>query len=147
MLNEQQRPGINSNESKPAEIIQIANSKVKPFAAFFTKFNHDWSLTLARALAYSLLTTMFPITLALLSILGLALGALDPHAQDMLITHLQTVFPKVISSGDVIKTIIHQLARVSGILGVIAVILALFTGSRLFLLIEQCFNKIGRAHV
>ncbi|HKV03240.1 MAG TPA: YhjD/YihY/BrkB family envelope integrity protein [Ktedonobacteraceae bacterium] len=140
MINRERGPDINTKAQKLSEVIQPVDKKVKPFTAFLTKFTHDWSLTLARALAYNLLTAMFPIALALLSILGIALGRLDPHAQDTLITHLQAIFPHVISSGDVIKTILHQLAKVSGVLGVIAVVLAIFTGSRLFILIERCFN-------
>src|SRR5438270_7711109 len=139
-------PINNIKEQGTAEVIATVNKQVKPLAAFMTKFNNDWSLVLAGALAYSLLIAMFPIALALLSILGLALGALDPNAQNTLITHLQAIFPKVISSGDVIKTIINQLAKISGVLGVIAVILAIFSGSRLFLVIERCFNIIYRLH-
>jgi membrane protein len=59
---------------------------------------------------------------------------------------MQSSLPSVIKSGDLIGTAVKQLAKISGILGVSAVILAIFTGSRLFLLIEQCFNIIYRTH-
>jgi len=159
MMNEQQGSGSDVNKLKPTEVIQSVDATIKPdalvqttretikpYAAFLSKFSHDWSQTLARALAYSLLTTMFPISLAILSTLGLALGALDSHAQAALISRMQAALPSVISSGDLIQTALKQLSKISGILGVIAVILAIFTGSRLFLLIEQCFNIIYRTH-
>jgi membrane protein len=158
-MNEQQGPGVDINKLKPAEVkqsvdekikpealVESTNEKFKPYTAFLSKFNHDWSQTLARALAYSLLTTMFPITLVILSTLGIAIGTLDSHAQAALITRMQSALPSVISSGDLIQTALTQLAKISGILGVISVILAIFTGSRLFLLIEQCFNIIYRTH-
>ena len=71
MINREQGPDINTKEQKLSEVIQPVDKKIKPFTAFLTKFTHDWSLTLARALAYNLLTAMFPIALALLSILGI----------------------------------------------------------------------------
>jgi membrane protein len=144
MMNGKHEPDINTEEQKLSEVVQTVDTEIKPLKAFFTKFNHDWSLTLARALAYNLLTAIFPIALAMLSILGIVVGALDPHVQDDLIARLQTIFPSVISSGDVIRTILHQLSKISGVLGIIAVVLAIFTGSRLFLLIERCFNIIYR---
>lgn len=145
------RNGEQSSDSTPEkqelpEVVQVVNENVKPYTAFFTKFNNDWSLTLARALAYNLLTAMFPIALVLLAVLGIILGGLDPHAEATLVAHLQGIFPKGISSGDLISTVLHQLSRVSGVLGVIAILLALFTGSRLFILIEKCFTIIYRLH-
>ncbi len=145
-MNEQQGSGIDLHKLKPTEIVQNVDEKVKPYAAFLSKFSHDWTSTLARALAYSLLTTMFPITLVILSILGLAISSLAPQAQGVLVSHMKSAIPSVISSGDLISTALKQLGKVSGILGVISVILAIFTGSRLFLLIEQCFNIIYRTH-
>src|SRR5215467_6915228 len=41
---------------------------------FLDKFNNDWSMMFAGSLAYSLLTAIVPILLAILSVLGFVLG-------------------------------------------------------------------------
>jgi len=117
MRNGNQGSDMPPKEPELSEVVQAVDQNIRPITAFFTKFNHDWSLTLARALAYNLLTAMFPLALVLLSVLGLALRGLDPHAEDALIVHLQGIFPQGIASGDVIRTVLHQLARISGVLG------------------------------
>src|SRR5205085_636773 len=127
-----------------AGLVQTVEKDTKPLQEFFTKFGNDWSMTLAAALAYNLLTAIFPIAVALIAIAGLILGTLDPHAQDQLIAAIQGVFPSAIHSGDLIKTILQQLAKASGFLGIIAVLVAVFGGSRLFILIEGCFDIIYR---
>jgi membrane protein len=146
IMSEQQEAGINTNKPKPTEFVQSANEKVKPYTAFLGKFSHDWSSTLAGALAYNLITTMFPIALAALSVLGLVIGTLNPQNYSALVINMQDAIPSVINSGDLIQTALNQLAKISGILGVISVLLAIFTGSHLFRLIERCFNIIYRTH-
>jgi hypothetical protein len=60
-MNEQNGPGIDTHKLKPGEILQSVDEKikpgeliknasvpVKPFAAFFSKFSHDWTPTLAK---------------------------------------------------------------------------------------------------
>src|SRR5947209_592491 len=125
-------------------LAQAVKKDRKSLQEFFTKFGNDWSMTLAAALAYNLLTAIFPIAVALIAIAGFILGTLDPHAQDQLIAAIQGAFPSAINSGDLIKTILQQLAKASGLLGTIAVLVAVFGGSRLFILIEGCFDIIYR---
>lgn len=146
MSREKQIPDIDAIDQELPEGIQAANQEVKPPTTFFPKFRHDWSPILARALAYNLLTAMFSIGLVLLSVPGIVLRRLDPHMQDELITHLQDIFPRAIASGDAISTFFHQLSTVSDVLGIIVIVLAIFTVSRLFILIERCFNIIYRLH-
>ena len=146
MAHDKQVPDINAPGEKFPEVIQSINEEVKSQITFLSKFRHDRSLILAKALAYSLLTAMFSIPLVLLSILGIVLGGLGPHVQDELIIHLKGIFPRAIASGDIIRTIFHQLSRVSSASGIIVIILAIFVGSRLFVLIEKCLNIIYRSH-
>lgn len=140
MTTDTQAAATNTKHHKFPEIKRLT----EPLKAFFTKFNNDWSTNLAAALAYNLLTAIFPIALALLSILGLLLSGLDAHAQDMLIASIQSSFPTAVSSPDIAKTILHQLAKASGILGIIAILGAIFGGSRLFILLEGLFDLFYR---
>lgn len=134
----------NTKQSTSSELVNTVQKDTKPLQEFFTKFSNDWSMNLAAALAYNLLTAIFPIAVALLAIGGLILGGLDPHGQDNLIKAIQSVFPSTIQSADVIRTILRQLAKASGFLGIIAILVAIFGGSRLFILLEGCFDLIYR---
>lgn len=139
-----------ADSKQPPGIVQAAQKDVQhvekhaqPLLAFFTKFNNDWVMNLSAALAYNLLTAIFPIAVAILAILGFILGQLSPSTMDNITTALQNVFPSTISSNkDLFKTLTEQLARVSGPLGIIALAIAIFGGSRLFTLMEGCFDII-----
>src|SRR5260221_7454291 len=130
-----------TKQNRPTQVIQNVDKEVKPLREFFTKFNNDWVLNFSGALAYSLLMSMFPIAIGLLSILGFFLGSLGPQAQAQLIQSILQVLPSQhgISAG-VVQQINTQLAKNAGVLGIIAVILALFNGSRLFIQIEAFFS-------
>jgi membrane protein len=121
--------------------VQIVEKDIKPFAEFLLKLGNDWSLTLAASLAYHLLVAMFPIAIVLLSIFGLF-----PGTRQFFIQQIKKVFPEPLSSTDVVSTILHKLPTTSGIIWLIAILIAVFTGSRLFALIEGCFNIIYQVH-
>src|SRR5690349_182194 len=144
MATKTQRPATSKKQDTSSELVQTVQKDAKPLQEFFTKFGNDWSMTLAAALAYNLLTAIFPIAVALIAIVGFILGTLQPNAQDQLIAAIQKAFPSAINSGDLIKTILQQLSKASGPLGVIAVLVAVFGGSRLFILLEGCFDIIYR---
>jgi YihY family inner membrane protein len=129
-------------ENAPEKVIDTAKKDTKPIMGFLTKFNNDWSMNLSAALAYNLLMAIFPIAIAVLSILGLILGGLSPTAYAAVKSQILHVFPSVISSQGIIDSISLQLKRSSGIFSIIAIILALFNGSRLFILMEGCFGII-----
>ncbi len=125
-----------------AKVAKTAKKDVKPLQQFLTKFNNDWVMNFSAALAYNLLMAIFPIAIALLAILGLVLGGLNPQAFQNLSNQLTHAFPGTLSSPGVVQSITMQLHRDSGILGIIAIVLAIFNGSRLFILIEGCFGII-----
>jgi membrane protein len=136
-----------TKQNRPTQVIQNVDKEVKPLREFFTKFNNDWVLNFSGALAYSLLMSMFPIAIGLLSIIGFFLGSLGPQAQAHLIQSILQVLPSQngVSAG-VVKQINTQLAKNAGVLGIIAVILALFNGSRLFIQMEAFFSIIYHVH-
>lgn len=124
------------------KVAKTAEKDVKPLQQFLTKFNNDWVMNFSSALAYNLLMAIFPIAIAVLAILGLIIGNLNPSAYANLTTQLMQAFPGTLSSKGVIDSITMQLHKDSGILGIFAIVLAIFNGSRLFILIEGCFGII-----
>jgi membrane protein len=118
------------------------NRHVQRLLSFVTKFNNDWSMTLSGSLAYSLLLSTIPIIAALLSILGLLLANAGHQAYENVVQALTDALPAVLDPAAIVTGILQNLERSSGILGVIAVLSALFFGSRLFILIEGCFAII-----
>ncbi len=145
-MSTQQQDTISTEKQNNTSGLHAAATPVKSLAAFWKKFSNDWSFNLAAALAYNLLMSIFPIALALLAILGLVVGTLNHAAYVQLINTITHNLPSAISTniqGTLAKQQ-HQLALDSTILGIIAIVLALFNGSRLFTLIEGCFGIIYR---
>ncbi len=128
------RPGA-SSRARLEKIVQRAQ-------AFFVKFNNDWVMNLAAALAFNLLTAMAPLAVALLALPGLLLGKAEVRMY--LSQVILSIFPRMTASPELIDALLRQLNRVSGPLGVVSVLIALFTGSRLFVLLEGCFGIIYR---
>ncbi len=107
--------------------------------AFYNKFNNDWVMGFASALAFNLITAILPMLIAIVAIVGFTIRNLDPLAEQQLINHLQNIFP---ASGNFLSIAFASLKRNVGILTVIAILLALFGGSRLFVSMEGYFDII-----
>src|SRR6266699_6669462 len=107
--------------------------------AFYNKFNNDWVMGFASALAFNLITAILPMLIAIIAIVGFTVGSLDPAVEQQLISHLQSLFP---SSDTFLNFAFASLKRSAGILGIIAVSLGLFGGSRLFVSMEGYFDVI-----
>lgn len=114
---------------------------VKTFGEFWLKFLNDWILNFASGLAYSLLMAMVPMVVALAATLGFVQGELDHSAQQALITYLSGLFPAVLGP-DVLKPALVLLDKNAGWLGIGAIILAFYNGSRLFATMENYFAII-----
>lgn len=141
-----------ASETKESEnIIQrVATSKLvqeaKPTQAFFQKFSNDWSFIFAGSLAYSFLTALFPILIALIAILGFVLGG-QKTSQEFILSQIQHAIPSFATQGsqrDLFLSISKQLSASAGILAIVSVLLAIFGGSRLFVAIENCLDLIYR---
>jgi len=131
----------NAKQHGATGALQAVQKDTRPLREFITKFNNDWSMNLSAALAYNLLMAIFPIALAILAILGLVLGSLSPTEYSKLQVQILHTLPVSTPPGTV-NSITKQLANSSSILGIIAVVLALFNGSRLFILMEGIFGII-----
>ncbi len=144
MASETQSAAHTSKHAATTRLIQTAEKDVKPLQTFFQKFNNDWSFVFAGSLAYSLLTALFPIIIALIAILGFVLGG-DQRSQEFILSSIQQAIPSFASQGsqhDLFLSISKQLSASAGILAIISVLLAIFGGSRLFVSIENCLDLI-----
>jgi len=128
---------------------QDTKKGVKSLMGFFNKFNNDWVMNFASALAFNLITAILPILIAILGVAGLIVGHLDPTAESQLIQHIQQIFPSSgksgtsgTSGGAFVQLALTQLNKSAGILVIIAVLLAIFGGSRLFISMEGYFDII-----
>jgi YihY family inner membrane protein len=132
----------------PKKFVSNVQQDAKPLQAFLTKFSNDWSMTFASTLAYSLLTAMLPIAVAIFGILGLILGSNSVLAHDIA-QQLAQIVPTQNPGGAsatqlAINLALHQLNKNAGFLLLIAILLALFGGSRLFVTVEGCLDIIYR---
>src|SRR5207248_6914991 len=75
-------------------------------------------------------------------IFGFVVGKLAPTSKSNLISSIQGVFPQQIQSGNLIETALNSLNHNAGPLAIIAVLLAIFGGSRLFVTLEGYFDII-----
>ncbi len=139
-----------TKESKPKEDLQkITSSKpvekteqeARPIKQFIAKFNNDWVMNFASGLAFNTLTAIFPILVALIAIFGLLVGG-NPAAQHQLINGIQSIFPQQIQKGNLLQPVFNSLNRNAGPLLIIAILTALFGGSRLFISMEGYFDII-----
>src|SRR5579884_3699986 len=142
MVTKAAKPSTDTKQDKPAEVAQTAKKEAKSLKDFFTKFSNDWVMNFSAGLAYNVLTAIFPIVIAIISIAGLLVGALDPAAKTNLIASLSKALPPPLNSGNVLGPALNQLSKNAGFLGVIAILLAIFGGSRLFVTMEGYFDVI-----
>jgi len=141
MTTKSQELHTDTQHNRATGALRTVGKDVKPLQQFWTKFNNDWAMNLSGMLAYNLLMAMLPIAIALLSILGLILGRLDPTGYTNLVHNIQGILPAQVST-DTIKSITNQLKNDAGFIGLIAILLAIWNGSRLFVNIEGCFGFI-----
>lgn len=125
-------------EVTSSEPVKNIEKQAKPFQQFLMKFNNDGTMMFSGVLAYNLMLAMFPILIALIAILGFTLGKLDPSAVDSITNKIAGLFPQ---SSTAVKQIINsattQLVKSAGLFAILALLTAVFGGSRLFIVIEQ----------
>jgi YihY family inner membrane protein len=137
-----QASALDTKHEVVTEAEQTPKKEVKTLKEFFTKFNNDWVMNFASGLAFNLLTSIFPIVIAIISIAGFFVGSLDPTGKQMLIQQITNAFPPPISNQNVLEPALNSLSKQAGILSIIAILLAIFGGSRLFVSMESYFDII-----
>jgi len=118
----------------------------KRSAGFINKFNNDWTMQSAGALAYNLMVAIVPIALAIIAIFGFTVGVLDPNAQNQLINGIEKAFPSGSFSKEILQVVFTALKRNAGFLTILAILTSIFGGSRLFIAIEGCFDITYRTY-
>jgi len=143
MATETVRQPESQKHQRISRILKTLDKKTKPFQEFWTKFNNDWSWNNAAGLAFNLILSIFPLVIALLALIGFFVGRLDPVAyHDFTTRKLHDLFPAVTSSQNIIQPALRQLTKDSGILGIFAIVVSIFNGSRLFMFLQGCFDLI-----
>jgi YihY family inner membrane protein len=136
---ESSRPTVPQNTSDAG---QAAKKNVKSLQAFWTKFSNDWVMTFAAGLAFNLITAIFPIAIAIIAIAGFIFNSFDPSIQSHLITSIESAFPPPLNQSNILGPAITTLSKNANFLLIVAVIFAIFGGSRLFITIEGYFAII-----
>ncbi|QBD82727.1 YihY/virulence factor BrkB family protein [Ktedonosporobacter rubrisoli] len=131
-----------AKEASSSPPIKTITKDIHPLQLFITKFNNDWSMNLAGLLAYNLLMAMLPISIAILGIFGLILGN-NPDLLHNITSQSASILPNA-ASRQALDLATEQIRKNAGILLIIAILLALFGGSRLFITLEGCLNLIYR---
>jgi len=135
------------------QIREIIDSKVRqlrerfaPLVAFWTKINNDWIFNWAAGLAYTLLTSIFPILLVILALGGFILGTLSLSSLAQLESVLASGLPGGASGagGEIVNAALQQLNRSAGFFLLIGVLGSIIAGSGLFLSLESVFGIVFR---
>ncbi len=142
MANDLQELATYKRKEPFSSAIHTFKKNGRPLVALWIKFNNDWSWNNAAGLAYNLLLAIFPIVIALISLLGLFLGTLAPGVFHDDINKLTVTFSTLSEAKPFVVAAFTQVKREAGVLGVIAAILAVFNGSRLFIFMEGCLDII-----
>lgn len=109
--------------------------------AWWTKVNNDWVFNLAGMLAYNFLMSVFPILLVILAVVGFIIGNLAPSQQASFEASLNSALP---GGHTIVAAVTKQLSRSAGILLIVGIVTAAYAGSRLFIVLENCFGIIFR---
>ncbi len=127
--------------------------RIAPLMAFWTKISNDWVFDFSGELAYSFLMSIFPILIAILGIIGLVLGAISPAAKEQVITSVgngvANALPQAGAGGQsighsIVSQVLANFTQSAGVLFVFGLVVALFTGSRIFVTLEKHFGVIFR---
>lgn len=144
MATNKQTPPIKADHSKSTGVLQVAGKGFQAFQAFWAKINNDWIFNFASGLAYTLIVALIPIIIAIIALAGLIYGGLDPTVKADIIKFIQNAFPQPIPSEEIVSLALNSLNKSAGILGIIAIVIAVIGGSGLFLTMEGYFDIIYR---
>ena len=108
----------------------------------FNKFNNDWTMNLVAMVAYNVLTSFFPLLLALLTLLVL-LPVVSDNIHSIAI-QLNQILPSNVRDSINVESLIKSVHSAGGILTVISIATLLWGGSNLIGSIESAFAVIYR---
>ncbi len=111
---------------------------------FLQKFANDWTMNLTSMFTYSLITTIFPLLLGILTIASLILGILSPSSFDGVVSGINGALPQNFKAVIDVKLLAGGLKSSTGILAVVSLAGLVFTGSNLFTNLENAFSVYFR---
>lgn len=121
--------------------LNTVKSDVNTVGGFWTKVSNDAIFNLAAMLAYNLLMSAFPILLVILAIGGFVLSTVSPNGQANLEHSIGGALP---GGSALFVNVQHNLTHSAGVLLVVGIVLAIISGSGLFLTMEWTFGIVYR---
>jgi membrane protein len=117
---------------------------VNTIKTFAQKFANDWSMNMVSLLTYNLITTIFPILLAILTGASFVLGILSPHAFQEVVTKMSSTLPSSLSAAINMKALLKNLVHLTGPRAIISLVSLIWGGSNLFSSMENVFSIFFR---
>lgn len=118
--------------------------------ALWTKFDRDWGWNLARLLAFTLLEAQFAVLCLVLVVLALVVRLLGPNQEQAVIRYTVGLLPDRITYSAALA-FEHSLRHTSAIFLVLGALIALWYGSRFFVVMESClcviFQRLSRPYI
>ena len=111
---------------------------------FAQKFSNDWSMNMVSLLTYNLLTTIFPLLLAILTAALYVLGSLSPQAFHEVVTKMSSALPSSMTGAINLNTLQKSLVHITGPLTLISLAGMVWGGSNLFSSMENVFSIVFR---
>lgn len=132
-----------ANEKIVVRVRRVGAQQTKTLRGIWAKLNEDWTFNFSAMLAYSYLAALAPVVLALLAIGSLALNLLAPTVYNAFVQSLASNFPSGLGEPLTIAAI-AALRQEAGLLLTIAILAAVYGGSRLFVALDDVFAIIYR---
>lgn len=131
----------------PRDIARHARTRLRSALSlaweFWQKANNDWIFNLAATLAYNFLISIIPIALLLLAVAGYLVGNIQPGGATALQHTIAGVFPNNLGAS-LISAVARHLRDSAPFFFILGIGTSLFTGSGLFVGIENCFGVVFR---
>lgn len=112
------------------------------FSRFFLKLVYDWSFSLSALVAYYLLISLLPLILSIFAVISLIFSD-HGQFQDQIRNRLIKYFPEQ-GLAEVVDALLSSLSNRATFVLVVSLLVSLFTGSRLFVGLDDVLTIIYR---
>lgn len=121
-------------------------ARIQPALDFWQKVSNDWVFNMAAMIAYNMLMSIFPLLLVLIAIAGFIVGTISPASRAQLISSLADALPGGASGagGAIVTGVANNLTKTAGVSLIVGLVTAIYSGSRLFTLLESAFSVVFR---
>ncbi|HLZ23595.1 MAG TPA: YihY/virulence factor BrkB family protein [Ktedonobacterales bacterium] len=134
--------GDATSEQRPGLMTRL-KPRLAVLSGFWTKISNDSIFNLSGLLAYNFLMSVFPILLVILAISGFFLERASPGQYAALQKALVSAFPRG-TGRQVLVNVTNNLNKSAGLLFIVGFVVALVSGSGLFLTLEWTFGIVFR---